>query len=190
LTPISRADRRSLVGHAPAVLWFTGLSGSGKSTLAGAVEERLFADHHAHTYLLDGDVIRLGLNKDLDFSDAGRKENIRRIGEVTALFYDAGLIVLTTFISPFRADRDAVRALLPPGGFIEIYVDCPLEVCEQRDPKGLYKKVRQGQIPLFTGISSPYEPPQSPELAINTAQYSLADCAAQVLAYLRRYDIL
>lgn len=178
------------MGHAPAVLWFTGLSGSGKSTLADAVEQRLCEEFRAHTYLLDGDIIRTGLNKDLDFSDAGRKENIRRIGEVARLFYDAGLLVLTTFISPFRADRDAVRSLLPEGGFVEIYLDCPLAICEQRDVKGLYQKARAGQIPFFTGISSPYEPPLRPELVVNTAADSLDSCTAQVIAYLQAQQIV
>jgi adenylylsulfate kinase len=186
LTPIShrlsRAERSRIKNHQPAVLWFTGLSASGKSTIANLVEYRLNKDFAAHTFLLDGDNVRMGLNKDLGFSDADRSENIRRIGEVAKLFFDAGLIVLTAFISPFQADRDLVRALLPPGGFYEIYVRCPLAVCEQRDPKGLYRKARQGQIPDFTGISSPYEAPEKPELLIDSHQSSLEECVTAVLA--------
>ena len=190
MTALTRAERRGLIGHEPAVLWFTGLSGSGKSTVAEAVERRLYAEFRAHTYTLDGDVIRTGLNKDLDFSDGARTENIRRIAEVARLFYDAGLIVLTTFISPFRADRAAVRNLLPPGGFIEIYVNCPLEVCERRDVKGLYRKARQGQIPFFTGINSPYEAPEHPELSLNTAGDPLERCAGEVIAFLKQRNII
>jgi adenylyl-sulfate kinase len=184
LPPVTQADRSRLLGHKPLVLWFTGLSGSGKSTLAAALELRLHARHRALTYLLDGDVVRTGLNKDLDFSPAGRTENIRRIGEVARLFYDAGLIVLTTFISPFRADRAAVRALFPPGGFVEAYVRCPLEVCETRDVKGLYRKARAGLIPAFTGIDSPYEPPAEPEITLDTAARPLSVCVEDLLGYL------
>jgi adenylylsulfate kinase len=181
--PITLADRIRTNGHYPAVLWFTGLSGSGKSTLAGLVEQRLHHEQRAHTYLLDGDVLRTGLNKDLDFSPAGRKENIRRSGEVARLFFDAGLIVLTTFISPYRTDRDFARSLLPDGSFIEIYVRCPLEICEQRDPKGLYRRARGGLIPNFTGIDSPYEEPLNPELILDTALSPLADCAQEIISY-------
>jgi adenylylsulfate kinase len=184
LPAVTRSDRSRLLGHAPIVLWFTGLSGSGKSTLASALEVRLHQDFHALTYLLDGDVVRTGLNRDLDFSAVGRKENIRRIGEVAHLFYDAGLIVLTTFISPFRADRDAVRAMLPAGGFVEIYVSCPLEVCESRDVKGLYRKARAGLIPDFTGIGSPYEPPANPELTLDSASRSHDDCVEDLVRFL------
>jgi adenylylsulfate kinase len=172
------------------VIWFTGLSGSGKSTLAAALETHLHNQFRALTYLLDGDVIRTGLNRDLDFSPTGRKENIRRIGEVARLFYDAGLIVLTTFISPFRADRDTVRALFPPGGFIEVFVDCPLEVCETRDVKGLYRKARAGQIPDFTGISSPYEPPLNPELTLNTSSHPLDECTRRLVKFLLEEKII
>jgi len=188
--PISAAARSQLNGHAPAVLWLTGYSGSGKSTIAAALEYRLVHELRAHTYLLDGDILRTGLNRDLDFSDAGRKENIRRSGEVAHLFFDAGLIVLTTFISPFRADRAFVRSLMPAGGFIEIYVRCPLEVCEDRDPKGLYKKARQGQIPLFTGISSPYEAPENPEIILVSAETPLDGCTTRVIEYLRERQII
>lgn len=186
---ITSSERRLLNGHAPAVLWFTGLSGSGKSTIAGSVERRLVQEFRAHTYLLDGDLLRTGLNKDLDFSDAGRKENIRRTGEVARLFFDAGLIVLTTFISPFRADRAFARSLIAAGSFVEIFVRCPIELCEQRDPKGLYRRARSGAIPFFTGISSPYEPPENPELILDSAQDDLTDCCQKVIDYLRKKQI-
>lgn len=156
------------------LIWFTGLSGSGKSTLAVALEKALF-DKGFKTYLLDGDNIRLGLNKDLAFNEAGRIENIRRIGEVSKLMLDAGLIVLSAFISPFRSDRQLVKALVGGDHFFEVFVDCPLEICEQRDIKGLYKKAREGQIKNFTGIDSPYEPPQQPDLIIKTDRMSLDD---------------
>lgn len=172
------------------MLWFTGLSGSGKTTLANALEYRLNREFGLHTYLLDGDVIRTGLNKDLDFSPAARSENIRRIGEVTRLFYEAGLIVLTAFISPIRADRDLVRALLPPGGFIEIYMRCPLEVCESRDVKGLYRKARAGLIREFTGIDSPYEAPENPEILLDTSLQALPECVEEVIGYLRRKQVM
>jgi adenylylsulfate kinase len=188
--PVTRADRSRLLGHQSLVLWFTGLSGSGKSTLAAALEARLHREFGALTYLLDGDVVRTGLNRDLDFSPAGRTENIRRIGEVSRLFYDAGLIVLTTFISPFRADRAAVRSLIPPGGFVEAYVRCPLEVCEARDVKGLYRRARAGQISEFTGISSPYEPPKSPEIVLDTVSQSLDTCVQQLLDYLIEHQTI
>ena len=162
---ITKTDRQALNKHKSLVLWFTGLSGSGKSTLAGMVEEELYKAG-CHTYLLDGDNIRHGLNNNVDFSIEGRKENIRRIGEVSKLFADAGLIVLTAFISPLRADRDMVRKNLPFGEFIEIFVNCPVEICETRDVKGLYKKARAGEIKDFTGISSPFEVPLSPEITI------------------------
>ncbi|MEW5838758.1 MAG: adenylyl-sulfate kinase [Pseudomonadota bacterium] len=181
---ITKAARGAMNGQRPAVIWFTGLSGSGKSTLAGALEEALFAAG-VRCYLLDGDNVRHGLNKDLGFNDADRVENIRRIGEVAKLMLDAGLIVLTAFISPFRADRDMVRAMLEPGEFIELHLDVPLEVCEQRDPKGLYKKARAGEIPHFTGIDSPYESPLSPEIRINTAAQPIEASVMQVMAFLR-----
>jgi adenylyl-sulfate kinase len=190
LSRVSLPDRIQLNGHAPAVLWFTGLSGSGKSTLANAVEVTLHQRHAAHTYLLDGDVVRTGLNHDLGFTPAARAENIRRIGEVARLFYEAGLITLVAFISPFRADRDRVRALFPPGGFFEIYVRCPLEVCEQRDPKRLYQRARAGQVPAFTGIDSPYEAPLRPELTLDTATTALEPCVQQVVALLEQAALL
>jgi len=165
---IRRVDRERLNGHRGVCLWFTGLSGSGKSTIAREVEKILF-ERGAHVYVLDGDNIRHGLNKDLGFSPEDRTENIRRIGEVAKLFVDAGFIVITAFISPYRKDRDAVRAIMEEGDFVEVYIKCNLEVCEQRDPKGLYKKARAGEIPEFTGISAPYEEPLQPELVIDTA---------------------
>ena len=168
---INNANREKLNGHQGICLWFTGLSGSGKSTLANEVEHALH-EKGIHTYLLDGDNIRHGLNKDLDFSAEGRKENIRRIGEVVNLFVDAGTVVLTAFISPFIEDRNRVREILPADKFIEIFVDCDLETCEKRDPKGLYKKARAGEIQNFTGINSPYEAPENPELIINNGKGS------------------
>jgi adenylylsulfate kinase len=180
---VNKSDRARLNGQRPFVIWFTGLSGSGKSTLAGALENILYEQGY-RSYLLDGDNIRHGLSRDLGFSDADRVENIRRIGEVAKLMLDAGLIVMAAFISPFRSDRDMVRAMLEPGEFIELYLDVPLEVCEQRDPKGMYKKARAGDIKLFTGISSPYEPPLRPELTIDSATHTVEEEAAQVLEYL------
>jgi len=179
-----------LNGHRPAVLWFTGLSGSGKSTIANAVEYRLYHAYQAHTYLLDGDLVRTGLNKDLDFTDRGRKENIRRIAEVTRLFYDAGLLTLTTFISPFRSERAFARSLIQAPYFIEIFVRCPLEVCETRDPKGLYQKARQGLIPNFTGIDSAYEPPEDPELVLDSSADSILNCSESVIKFLLGRQII
>ena len=187
---VSRAERVRLKPHAPAVLWFTGLSGSGKSTIANAVEHRLAGEFRAHTYLLDGDNLRAGLNRDLGFGEEDRVENIRRFGEVARLFVDAGLIVIAALISPFRAERQSVRDLLAPGEFVEIFVDCPLEVCETRDPKGLYKKARAGEIPQFTGISSPYERPENPELVLNSGELSVDSCAESVINYLRDKGLL
>lgn len=186
---INKATRSEQKRQKPCVLWFTGLSASGKSTTANAVEQKLFELGH-HTYLLDGDNVRHGLNKDLGFSDADRVENIRRIGEMAKLFADAGLIVLSAFISPFRADRQMVRDLVEAGEFIEIHMSTPLSVCEQRDPKGLYKKARQGEIKNFTGIDSAYEEPDRPEIILNTAECDIEACAEQVIAYLRRNHII
>ncbi|UOE95981.1 adenylyl-sulfate kinase [Alkalihalobacillus sp. LMS39] len=188
-TTVSKQERQEKYNHNSAVLWFTGLSGAGKSTLANAVEHKLF-ERNVHSYVLDGDNIRHGLNKGLGFSDEDRKENIRRIGEVAKLFVDAGVITCTAFISPFREDRDNVRAILEDGEFIEVYVKCALETCEQRDPKGLYKKARSGEIPEFTGISSPYEEPQSPELIVETDKVSIEEAAEQVLLYLESKGII
>ncbi len=182
-TTVSAKERAALKQQKPVVLWFTGLSGAGKSAIANAVEKRLL-EMHKHTYLLDGDNVRHGLNAGLTFSEADRIENIRRIGEVAKLMVDAGLIVLTAFISPLRANREFVRLRLAQGEFIEIFVDTPLEVCEQRDPKGLYAKARQGEIANFTGISSPYEPPEAPELTLDTTALSIDEAADKVIAYL------
>ncbi|NGQ95344.1 adenylyl-sulfate kinase [Brevibacillus sp. SYP-B805] len=180
---VSKADRQRLHGHKSAVLWFTGLSGAGKSTLANALEQRLHAEG-MRTYLLDGDNIRHGLNRDLGFSPADRTENIRRIAEVAKLFVDAGTLVMTAFISPYQADRELARSLVEPGEFIEIYVSCALETCEKRDPKGLYRKARAGEIPEFTGISAPYEPPVSPELVVHSDRQSLEESVEQIYRYL------
>ena len=177
-----------MLGQRGAVVWFTGLSGSGKSTVARALEERLHAAGR-HVYVLDGDNVRHGLCADLDFSDAGRVENIRRIGHVAALFVDAGAIVLTAFISPFRSDRAQVRELVGDD-FLEVHVDADLAVCEARDPKGLYKKARAGEIPAFTGISSPYEAPESPELKIDTGAQELSDSVAAVEQLLEQRGLL
>jgi adenylylsulfate kinase len=187
---VSRADRLHIKSHQPAVLWFTGLSGSGKSTIANLVECQLNHTYLAHTTLLDGDTVRTGLNKDLTFSETDRHENIRRIGEVCKLFNQAGLLVLTAFISPLHADRDQIRALLPAGEFIEIFVDCPLQVCEQRDPKGLYQKARAGIITNFTGIDAAYEPPQHPEIHLFSAEKTPEQCAQDVIDYLCEKNII
>ncbi len=180
---ISKNDRRELNGHGSVIVWFTGLSGSGKSTLANAVEQELFRQG-IRTYVLDGDNIRHGLNNNVDFSAEGRTENIRRIGEVAKLFIEAGVVVLTAFISPFKSDRDRVRSLVGNEEFIEVFVDCPLEICEQRDVKGLYKKARAGEIPDFTGISSPFEVPENPELTIATGTIPLRQSVEQVTNFI------
>lgn len=180
-TTITREDHASLKNQKPRVLWFTGLSGSGKSTIANEVEKQL-ALMNRHTFLLDGDNVRHGLNKDLGFTEADRIENIRRIGEVAKLMADAGLIVLTAFISPFRAERQMVRSMLPEGEFIEIFVDTPLEVAEQRDVKGLYKKARSGELKNFTGIDSPYEPPETPEIRVNTVDMTPQEAAEYIIS--------
>lgn len=171
------------------VLWFTGLSGAGKSTVAGAVEQRLH-QLGVHTYLLDGDNVRHGLCGDLGFSDDDRKENIRRVGEVAKLMVDAGLIVLTAFISPHRAEREMVRQLLPDGEFNEVYVDVPLDICEQRDPKGLYKKARAGEITNFTGIDSVYEAPQNPEIKVENGERPLSEAVEQIIQYLEQHGYI
>jgi adenylylsulfate kinase len=180
---VTREDRERLNGHRGCTVWLTGLSGSGKSTIAVELEKRLW-ERGARGYILDGDNIRHGLNKNLGFSPADRTENIRRIGEVAKLFTEAGIVTLTAFISPYRADRDQVREIMQKGDFIEVHVDCPVEVCEQRDVKGLYKKARAGQIPEFTGVSAPYEEPLEPELTIRTATQDVDASARQILAYL------
>jgi adenylylsulfate kinase len=175
--------------HRGAVLWFTGLSGSGKSTLSREVERRLF-ERGCHCYILDGDNVRHGLNRDLGFSPGDREENIRRIGEVANLMRDAGMITLTAFISPYRRDRRGCRDLVPEGEFIEIYCECSLEECERRDPKGLYKKARAGQISEFTGISAPYEAPEEPEIVVETDALSIEESVSRILAYLEEQRIL
>jgi adenylylsulfate kinase len=186
---VFRKDREALNEHKSAILWFTGLSGSGKSTLAHAVEDRLH-QQGIRTFVLDGDNIRQGLCKDLGFSDKDRTENIRRIGEVSKLMLDAGIMVMTAFISPFRKDRQIVRELVKEGDFIEIYCKASLDICEQRDPKGLYKKARAGQIPEFTGISSPYEEPENAELIIETDNKSVDECVGQIITYLKNKSIV
>lgn len=186
---VYRNHREELNSHKSVILWFTGLSGSGKSTLSHAVEDYLHKQG-IRTYVLDGDNIRKGLCKDLGFSDADRTENIRRIGEVSKLMLDAGIVVMTAFISPFRKDRQIVRELVKEGDFIEIYCKASLDVCEQRDPKGLYKKARAGEIPEFTGISSPYEEPESPELVVETANKSIEECVEQIIQYLQGKNVV
>ena len=179
-TTISREEHALLKNQTPRVLWFTGLSGSGKSTIANEVEKSLNLMNR-HTFLLDGDNVRHGLNKDLGFTEADRIENIRRVGEVAKLMTDAGLIVLTAFISPFRAERKMVREMLPEAEFIEIFVDTPLEVAEERDVKGLYKKARSGKLKNFTGIDSPYESPESPEIRVNTVEMTPVEAAEYIV---------
>jgi adenylylsulfate kinase len=180
---VTRDEREGLLRQRGATLWFTGLSASGKSTLAIETERRLH-DMGYLTYILDGDNIRHGLNSNLGFSPGDRAENIRRIGEVSHLFADAGIIVLTAFISPYRQDRDSVRAMHPEGNFIEVHVDCPIEVCEERDPKGLYRRARAGEIAEFTGVSAPYEPPVTPEVVVRTSESSVQECVDSVIARL------
>lgn len=186
---VTRARREAQNGHRGAIIWFTGLSGSGKSTLAHAVEEQLH-QHDCRTFVLDGDNVRHGLCGDLGFSDKDRRENIRRIGEMAKLFMEAGVIALTAFISPYRADREYVRGMVEHGDFIEIYCDTPLEICETRDIKGLYKKARAGEITEFTGISSPYEAPTSPELTVKTGTTELEACVQQVIDEMMRRSIV
>lgn len=183
---VSKPERIKLMGHKGAVLWFTGLSGCGKSTIANTVDHLLYSQGK-HSYVLDGDNIRMGLNKNLGFSAEDRAENIRRIGEVSKLFADAGLFTLTAFISPYRADRDKVRGILGAGEFIEIYVNASLATCEKRDPKGLYKKARAGEIKGFTGIDDPYEEPQKPELVLDSDTMGIDELAGEVMAYLEKH---
>lgn len=181
---VSQKQRSILKQQKPCILWFTGLSGSGKSTVANAVENLLFG-MNKHTYLLDGDNVRQGLNKGLGFNEADRVENIRRVGEVANLFSDAGLIVVTAFISPFEKDREMVRSMAMQGQFVEVFIDAPIEVCEQRDPKGLYKKARAGEIKDFTGIDSPYDVPVNPEIHVINDGISIEEAASQVVSYLK-----
>jgi adenylyl-sulfate kinase len=186
---ITGIDRARLNGQRPFVVWFTGLSGSGKSTLAGALEERLFAAGH-RCYLLDGDNIRHGLNRDLGFSDADRIENIRRVGELAKILVDAGLIVIAGFISPFARDRAMVRQLIEPGKFVEVYLDAPLTVCEQRDPKGLYRKARAGEIKHVTGIDSPYEIPLEADVVLDTSARDVPGCVDELLNFCRKVELI
>lgn len=181
---ISQLNRLALLKQKPVIVWLTGLSGSGKSTIADGLEQLLF-EKGFKTYLLDGDNIRHGLNKNIDFSEEGRKENIRRIGEVAKLFLDAGIIVITAFISPFKEDRNTVRGLVSDGEFVEVFVDCPLEVCEQRDVKGLYAKARRGEIPNFTGISSPFEAPEKPEVRVHSDQLTIDECIDKIYSVIK-----
>jgi adenylylsulfate kinase len=186
---ISRSDRELQNGHKSVILWFTGLSGAGKSTLAHAVEARLF-EMGCSTFVIDGDNVRHGLCGDLGFSAADRTENIRRVGEIAKLFTEAGIISLTAFISPFRADRDRVRQMVKEGEFLEIYCKADLSVCEDRDVKGLYKKARAGEIPEFTGISSPYEAPEAAEIEVETGAKSLEECVDFVISVLKQRNII
>jgi adenylylsulfate kinase len=186
---VTKSERHLQKGHKSCVIWFTGLSGSGKSTLANALDLQMFQQGF-HSYVLDGDNIRHGLNRDLRFGKKDRQENIRRIGEVAKLFVDSGQIVCTAFISPFCEDRNLVREMFGEGEFIEVYVNCPIQVCENRDPKGLYKKARSGEIPEFTGISSPYEAPVDPEVSLDTSSMSIDDCVHKILSYLKKEKIL
>jgi adenylylsulfate kinase len=186
---VTRADRETQNAHRSTILWFTGLSGAGKSTLANAVESRLY-ERGCHTFVIDGDNVRHGLCGDLGFSTEDRTENIRRVGEVAKLFIEAGVITLTAFISPFRADRDRVRALVQTGEFFEIYCKADLAVCEERDVKGLYQKARAGMISEFTGISSPYEAPEAPEIVVETGTKSLEACVDEVIDALIKHDII
>lgn len=189
MTTLTQNDRAQLKQQRPCVLWFTGLSGAGKSTLANLLEKELFA-LGCHTYLLDGDVVRKGLCEGLGFSSADRNENIRRVGAAANLFTDAGLIVLTATISPFQQMRSAVRQSFAAGEFIEVFIDAPLNVCEGRDPKGLYRKARAGEIPEFTGIDSAYEPPAAPEIHLRTDQVSAQACVKTVIDYLHLHGYL
>lgn len=186
---IKKSDRETLSRHKAAALWFTGLSGSGKSTLANKVENTLFLKG-CHTYVLDGDNVRHGLNGDLGFSPEDRKENIRRLSELVRLFVDSGSIVFSAFISPYQQDRENARKLLEPGEFVEIFCKCNLKECETRDPKGLYKKARAGEIQQFTGISSTYEDPQNPEITVNTGEQTIEQCANKIISYLEKKNII
>ncbi|MCX2739964.1 adenylyl-sulfate kinase [Pontibacter anaerobius] len=183
LHQVNKELRNKMKGHRSLVVWFTGFSGSGKSTLASKLEEYLY-NQGCHTYVLDGDNVRNGLNNDLDFSDESRKENIRRIGEVTKLMADAGLVVLSAFVSPFKEDRERVRSIVGDESFVEVFVDCPIEVCEQRDVKGLYAKARKGEISNFTGISSPFEAPEKPDLHILSHEEPLEWSIQKLIAYI------
>jgi adenylylsulfate kinase len=180
---ITKEERREKNGHSSFILWFTGLSASGKSSVANAFAHKLF-ENGKQAFVLDGDNVRHGLNSDLGFDEDSRKENIRRIGEVAKLFVEGGQIVLTAFISPYREDRQVVRSLVAEGEFIEVFIQCSVEACEKRDPKGLYKKARNNEIPNFTGISAPYEEPVNPEIILNTEKYTIEECAEQLQHFL------
>lgn len=186
---ISKNERAVALGQKPCVVWLTGLSAAGKSSIASGLQATLF-DRGLHCYLLDGDAVRLGLSRDLGYSDADRQEHIRRVGELARLFVDAGLIVLVALISPFRTERNAVRALFEHGEFIEVFVDTPLAVCEQRDPKGLYRRARAGQVPMFTGIDSPYETPQHAEVVLAANEMGIDDCVARLVDFLHSRGII
>jgi adenylylsulfate kinase len=186
---VTRAEREARDGNRGVILWYTGLSGCGKSTIAIEVEKRLF-ELGRHTYLVDGDNVRFGLNKNLGFAPQDRTENIRRIGEVAKLFVDAAIMVSTAFISPYRTDRDQVRALVAKGDMLEIFIKCDVSVCEQRDPKGLYKKARAGEITDFTGISAPYEEPLNPEIVIDSGVLSIDECVQTVVDYLSAHKYI
>jgi adenylylsulfate kinase len=188
-TTVSKTEREKISGHRGCTVWLTGLSGSGKSTLANLLEKALW-ERGARAYVLDGDNVRHGLNKDLGFSPEDREENIRRIGEVAALFTEAGILNVTAFISPYKGDRDKVREIMADGDFVEVYVKCDLDECEKRDPKGLYKKARAGEIPEFTGISAPYEEPDKAELIIDTTSQSEEDSLQALLSYLEEKGYL
>jgi len=187
---VTKEDRHKLNGHRGCVVWFTGYSGAGKSTLAVALEQVLVQRFQIRSYVLDGDNIRQGLNNNLSFSDVDRKENIRRIGEVAKLFVDAGFLALTAVISPYREDRDAVRSSFDKDEFIEVYVKCPLEECERRDPKGLYRRARRGEIKDFTGISAPYDEPSAPELVLETDKYSIEQAIEKIIELLALKNII
>ncbi|MDT0602778.1 adenylyl-sulfate kinase [Thalassotalea castellviae] len=186
---VNKEQRANIKDQRPCLLWYTGLSGSGKSTVANAVDRLLF-ERGCHTYLLDGDNVRHGLNGDLSFSDEDRVENIRRISEVSKLFIDAGMIVSTAFISPFAADRKMAKDLLAEGEFIEVFIDTPMTICEQRDPKGLYKKARAGEIKDFTGIDSTYDVPKQPTIHVKTAEQDIRQCAEQIIRYLLNHHYI
>ena len=181
---IGKFERARALGQKPCVVWLTGLSAAGKSTIAVGLQSWLF-DHGLHCYLLDGDIVRTGLSRDLGYSDVDRQEHIRRVGEISRLMVDAGLIVLVALISPFRVERKAVRMLFEPGEFIEVFVDTPLAICEQRDPKGLYRRARAGQVPLFTGIDSPYEVPEHAEVILRASETGVDECVARLVDYLQ-----
>jgi adenylylsulfate kinase len=185
---IAKSMRERLSGHRGIVVWFTGLPSAGKSTVANVVDAMLY-ERKARSFVLDGDNVRHGLNKNLGFSPADREENIRRIGEVAKLFSEAGIITLTAFISPYRNDRERVRALVAPGAFVEVFVDAPVAICEERDPKGLYKKAREGIVKEFTGVSAPYEPPLKPEIRLDSEKRSPMELAQEVMAYFEKLGV-